>query len=113
MSLIMARDPAPPYCIPFAIEVDCFTTQPQPCRLLTAEETARVRDAFTHVRVQTGPDAACLDEIIDPCVIKTARWDDTSFSDYAHTSDRLDGTETGRLEALLTSLGSGPEVACP
>jgi hypothetical protein len=112
--LIALADPPPPGCEPPPVPLEgCFTIQPERCRLLTADEVARVHDAFAHVRVQTGPDAACLDLIIDPCVVKTARWDDTSFSDYPHTSDRLDDIETGRLEALLRSIASGPEVACP
>jgi hypothetical protein len=113
ISLIALRDPLPPSCSPFQFFSDCFIAQPQPCRLLTSEEAARVHTAFTHVRVQTGPDAACLDLIVDPCVIKTAQWDGASFSDYHHTPDRLDDTETGRLETLLSSVGNGPEVACP
>lgn len=106
-------DPCLEGFIDFEGGVTCAVPRPQPCRLLSDEETDRVRAMFSSVTLYNGPDAVCLDVIADPCVIDVLRWDGLTATDHVHGARRYDFDQFDQITALLESLAAGPVVPCP
>ena len=65
------------------------------------------------VSASGGGDGSQPERLIARDSVNSAVNPDYPLGEYPHSSDRLDDMETGRLEAFIESLGSGPEVACP
>ena len=94
-------------------ESPCLIARAVPCRTLTADEIQRVRTAFAQITVWTAADSFCLVGVADPCLVRTAQWDNLQTSDaICVTGPRLDDEESARITTLVESLGDGPEIAC-
>ncbi len=89
----------------------CTIGKVEACRTLTRAEVERVRDTFTAVTLYPGPTPSCGVE--DPCLVHRATWDSVQFTDEHCPERYLPGSTVDQIAALLDSLGTGPERACP
>ncbi len=112
-SIVDTGTPGVDDCLPdYLTGYPCLIARAVPCRTLTADETQRVRAAFAQITVWTAADSFCLVGVDDPCLVRTARWDNLRTSDATCAGPRLDHEQSERIAALLASLGDGPEIAC-
>jgi hypothetical protein len=92
-------------------EYPCWVARAVPRHTLTADEIQRARTAFAQITVWTAADSFCLVGVDDPCLVRTARWDNFQTSDATCAGPRLDHQQSERITALVESLGDGPEIA--
>ena len=82
----------------------CMEAVTLPSRVLSNEETTRVRAVFADVTVEPSPDRMCRVMGIDPCRILSFQWDDSAHNDYVCSANRLLDEQAGAIVDLLRAL---------
>lgn len=114
-SIVDTGTPGVDDCLPeYLTGSPCLVARAVPCRALTltADEVQRVSAIFRQITVWTAADSFCLFGVDDPCLVRTARWDNLQTSNAICAASRIDYEQSDRIRALVESLGNGPEMAC-
>jgi len=105
--VIVAGSPGDPDCDPEIMPVPavaCAKEIALPDRVLTADEAARVRAAFTAVEREQQRHPDCARVTFDPCLIDEFSWDTSTITDFECGEPRLVHAESARLIAVLDTL---------
>jgi hypothetical protein len=96
-----------PNCLGFYYFGDgttCIVSVPQPERVLTADEMARVRAASAIVEVHEARIPVCAIVVFDPCVINDVAWDDFTVQDQQCGAPWIDFADVDALTAALDAI---------
>lgn len=106
-TILVEGDVGDPDCLPDVMPVPqaaCVKTMQLPQRTLTADESARVREALTAIRLEPQRNPDCGKIPIEPCLIQRYTWDAFAVTDFACGVPHLPPDQAASLDALIQSL---------